>query len=650
MDVCLLKNMFAGNADAIPASLKFDTNLRTKPVAITTGNVHPTDFGKTVTTDKTQPVTQNKPTVLLSNNFRQTLGKKITTQTSLNAHAAKKKKQNQGSGALSGIMHPAGSFTVQGAQTPPMVLDKAANTKILNQPQQQVESQTPGKSARLVAGSTIPSSPQTPSLIAHAAKPITSEPDQIVSTTTKLVNKPIVTDKTTITSKVISEQKNSQELVSQMSANDSKITVAGEKPVTIDKPTVTASSGIYTSDKPVITAEPIANRDDNGESIRQTFPSSSKMTITSERPVTTDKPDLPLGTETTVSTKPVITSTFPSNPQNQQSGKESTPKTFISNNKTTASSEQSVVTNKPFVLDSAKTQLSNATFAAPLDQSSLSQQKVLIGQEIPTQAEKTTPNKADINQKDHRGGTELFELPEKNRVQVESSSVKPIAQKMNQQQTQLSASQAENRSNLASNQTSTPDMELGEQVLVGGNVQPRITEQSPVSATSAAFAKIAGNADSDASVGEQIQESIHSSLRSGNQQIVIRLNPPELGKVAIKFAEQGDDITGLLQVDKPQTRDQLQQMLPEMIQNLQNSGVGIKRLEVVLTNQQDQYALKDQSSTAGQDGWSGHQSSQNSESQRNNTTYNQWLRNVDNVMEFTEPQMHFADNSINMLV
>jgi len=112
MDVCLLKNMFAGKADAIPAPLKFDTNLRTKPVVIPTGFVHPADFGKTVTTDKTQPVTQNKPAVLLSNNFRQTLGKKIMPQASPNAqpnqlNEKKRKKSDQSSATLSDMVYPA---------------------------------------------------------------------------------------------------------------------------------------------------------------------------------------------------------------------------------------------------------------------------------------------------------------------------------------------------------------------------------------------------------------------------------------------------------------------------------------------------------------------------------------------------------------
>ena len=124
----------------------------------------------------------------------------------------------------------------------------------------------------------------------------------------------------------------------------------------------------------------------------------------------------------------------------------------------------------------------------------------------------------------------------------------------------------ENRNNSPVNQPSNPDMELGTQVLAANNAQSVSTESSPATTT---FARTAANTDSDVTVSNQIQESINSSLRSGNQQIVIRLNPPELGKVNIKFVEQADEISGLLQVDKPQTRDQIQQALPEILQNLQ---------------------------------------------------------------------------------
>jgi flagellar hook-length control protein FliK len=263
-------------------------------------------------------------------------------------------------------------------------------------------------------------------------------------------------------------------------------------------------------------------------------------------------------------------------------------------------------------------------------------------------AEQTTLNKADTVQKNLHGKIELLELPEKNTPQLENLSVKSITQKINQPQVQPSAPQTENRGNLLANQLANPDTDSGRQLFLGNNVQPAAAEQSPASAEST---KISGNTNSDVSIGSQIQESIHSSFQSGNQQIVVRLNPPELGKVAIKFTEQGDDVAGLLQVDKPQTREQIQQALPEIIQNLQNSGIQIKRLEVTLTNQQEQYTTsKDQSSTAGQDGFPEQQSLPDAELQRNNTIYSEPLTNIDNILEYMEPKMQLTDSSINMLV
>ncbi len=598
MDICLLKDVLADNVGTKPASLKVVANPRTKqPIAITTSNVHPTDTGKTVTTDNSRLIAQNKPTIPLSNNFSHTLSKKIMTKTSRNAqpnqlNKGKRKERDQNSGTLSEMVHPAKSM-VQGQLTQPVVLNKAANAKVLNQFQQQVESQAPanakvpnqfqqqvenpahGKTVRLIANSNVPST------------------DQIVPAAFKPVNKPI--QSTTGQGRIKSE-------ITLPSASESLL---------------------------IANAQSEKGRD-TGK--RQ---ASDKASVS-------ESPKIP---ETN---KTAITSTFPSSRLNQQSGKEVTSQTLLGNNKTTVDSEQSAVTNKPFAPDSSKTQLSNATFAAPTDQSSHPQQKVLIGQESPTLiAEEATPSKADTDQKGHRGKTELFELPEKNSVPLDNLSVKAMAQKMSRPQVQSSALQAGNSNNSLVDQSSNPNMEPGEQVLVGGNIQPAITEPSPAST---AFTKITGNADSGDSVGSQIQESIHSSFRTGNQQIVIRLNPPELGKVAIKFAEQGDNITGLLQVDKPQTRDQIQQVLPEIIQNLQNSGIRIEKLEVVLTNQQEQQTLKDQSSTAGQNSWAEQQSSPNSESQRNNTTYNEWLTNIDNIPEYMEPQVQLTDNSINMLI
>jgi len=65
------------------------------------------------------------------------------------------------------------------------------------------------------------------------------------------------------------------------------------------------------------------------------------------------------------------------------------------------------------------------------------------------------------------------------------------------------------------------------------------------------------------------------------QRFTIRLNPPELGKVFARFHSQDNQIIGLLEVSKPETAAEIRQALPEIVRDLQDLGVQIKRLDVL---------------------------------------------------------------------
>jgi flagellar hook-length control protein FliK len=97
------------------------------------------------------------------------------------------------------------------------------------------------------------------------------------------------------------------------------------------------------------------------------------------------------------------------------------------------------------------------------------------------------------------------------------------------------------------------------------------------------------------SVVEQVLESIHASIRSVDTQIIIRLNPPELGSVCVRFEQQQDEITGLLQVSNAETKCEIEQALPQIVRSLADSGIQIKQLDVqledLLQKQPDQEQL-----------------------------------------------------------
>lgn len=88
--------------------------------------------------------------------------------------------------------------------------------------------------------------------------------------------------------------------------------------------------------------------------------------------------------------------------------------------------------------------------------------------------------------------------------------------------------------------------------------------------------------------GGQIRESIQSSIAEGQSQVTIRLNPPELGRVTVRFEESGGQITALVEAARAQTRAEIQQALPEILRNLQEAGVQIRRIDVAAPPEQHQ--------------------------------------------------------------
>jgi flagellar hook-length control protein FliK len=129
-----------------------------------------------------------------------------------------------------------------------------------------------------------------------------------------------------------------------------------------------------------------------------------------------------------------------------------------------------------------------------------------------------------------------------------------------------------------------------EQILSHSSGHVPATQQSAASATNARTANLPGQTSANdvaADIGKQILESIHGSLtqQRADQQITVRLNPPELGKVFIKLQERDAELTGVLEVSRTQTRAEIQHALPQIIRNLADCGIHVKRFDVVLSDQ-----------------------------------------------------------------
>ena len=223
-----------------------------------------------------------------------------------------------------------------------------------------------------------------------------------------------------------------------------------------------------------------------------------------------------------------------------------------------------------------------------------------------------------------------------------------LLQRLNATLVQTAASQTKTRDNKASDGSL---VQGSEQITARNSPRIALVEQPSGASQDARAAGNASSANVSASVSEQIQESLRASLARPDQHITIRLNPPELGTVLIKFREQDSQITGILEVSKAQTRAEIQQALPEIVRSLQELGVNIRRLEVVLTTGQERQALDGESAWPHQDNWPGWQGYQNPNTQAGNGGATDLLVNEGSYAEFIGRNEAFiTDKSIDMFV
>jgi hypothetical protein len=132
---------------------------------------------------------------------------------------------------------------------------------------------------------------------------------------------------------------------------------------------------------------------------------------------------------------------------------------------------------------------------------------------------------------------------------------------------------------------------------IAANSRPVVADQSSVTANNGSMS------DTAAAIREQICQSVQASIQQGNNQITIHLNPPDLGRVSVKFSQQGNELTGMLEVTNPQTRAEIQQAIPEIIRSLEESGISVKHIDVTLSDLPRQSAQESFRDNSSQDLW-----------------------------------------------
>jgi len=150
-------------------------------------------------------------------------------------------------------------------------------------------------------------------------------------------------------------------------------------------------------------------------------------------------------------------------------------------------------------------------------------------------------------------------------VDDEASVAEPLPADDGSASGQASATQAATLASAVGAAVETPDVPVG------------------AAATTTATGQVDGRAGSaSADVADQLAEGIRASGGQTDREIVIRLYPPELGRVRITLRSDDGAIRGVVRVDTPETLGKLQHEAVPLLGRLQADGIDLRRLDVLL--------------------------------------------------------------------
>jgi len=85
------------------------------------------------------------------------------------------------------------------------------------------------------------------------------------------------------------------------------------------------------------------------------------------------------------------------------------------------------------------------------------------------------------------------------------------------------------------------------------------------------------------SMVDQIARVLRAGAASRNQQVVIRLDPPELGMVRVTLHADGKEVNSSVEVEHPRTLIELQREAPALLRNLAEAGIHIRSMNMSLS-------------------------------------------------------------------
>ena len=154
------------------------------------------------------------------------------------------------------------------------------------------------------------------------------------------------------------------------------------------------------------------------------------------------------------------------------------------------------------------------------------------------------------------------------------------------------------------------------------------------------------------SPAQQILRSIQTDAAGDTRQIQIALSPAGLGMVRIQFQQTGDDISGVLEVQKTETRREIEKSLPQIVAALDSQGLQVRKIDITgMPNSQQK-----QSGFEGSQDWGlNHEMSEHEQNRQAATGDASPTENSENIIQDLpgldlkkNTHSHFASENLNL--
>ncbi len=125
-----------------------------------------------------------------------------------------------------------------------------------------------------------------------------------------------------------------------------------------------------------------------------------------------------------------------------------------------------------------------------------------------------------------------------------------------------------------------------------------VPQEQQIASTSATSSVSNDDALAVQDVARQVIDDIRVNFSPDTKSMTIALDPPELGKINIRMVQSDQGLSGVMQVQSSEVRDHLQRELPQVIATLHNSGIDVKKVEVVLASDNNSSAFESDSASS----------------------------------------------------